>query len=149
MLMNTSNSEYMIAISCVTAWCIAQLTKGVLFCRAQQRINLQYLIFGQGGMPSSHSAFVSALAFSTFFYQGLSTTSIIAFALMLITLRDAMGVRLAANDHAKAINQLNKTCFPSKNFSSPLCELIGHQPKEVAIGVMIGLICAAGASLWR
>ena len=47
--------------ACVVAWAVAQLSKPLIHYVHSRRINLRYFVTA-GGMPSSHSAVVVALA---------------------------------------------------------------------------------------
>jgi len=90
-----------------------------------------------GGMPSTHSALVTALALSIYFTEGMTTTFLVAAALTAIVLRDALGVRRTAGEEGKIINQL---ITKTKLEVNPLHYSLGHTPAEVAVGVIIGLM---------
>ena len=86
-------------------------------------------LFGTGGMPSSHSAFVSAMAAGVGASVGWDSPEFaIAFVVATIVMYDASGVRQEAGKHAKAINQLideasaGSTEWPEGRFK----ELLGH-----------------------
>ena len=66
-----------VLLSCVIAWAVAQITKPLIYYVHSRRLNLGYLV-SAGGMPSSHSAVVVALATRVGVDTGLSS---ITFAL--------------------------------------------------------------------
>ncbi|KAK9133283.1 hypothetical protein Scep_012811 [Stephania cephalantha] len=93
-------------------------------------------MLGSGGMPSSHSASVTALAAAIGFQDGMGG-SLFALAVVLaaIVMYDASGVRLHAGRQAELLNQI--VCeLPSEHPLSsarPLRELLGHTPvQEIA-----------------
>ena len=66
--------------ACVLAWLVAQLSKPLIHYAHTRRVNLRYFVTA-GGMPSSHSAVVVALATRVGFDTGLSS---IIFALAAV-----------------------------------------------------------------
>ncbi len=128
------------------SWFSAQLIKTILNFILTKEINLERMV-GAGGMPSAHSACVSALAIATGRQCGCSSPEFaIAFAFACVVIYDAMGVRRAAGEQAKVINQLTDALF--KNFGqdtivvSQLKELLGHTPIEVLGGTILGILFA-------
>ena len=92
-----------------------------------------------GGMPSSHSAFVTAMAMSVGFSEGFGTPSFaMAFVLAFIVMYDASGVRRAAGEHAKIINDLQEQLL--EGAPTYLKELLGHTRIEVIVGSILGFI---------
>lgn len=102
---------------------------------------------GYGGMPSSHTAFVVALATEVWQKDGWQSTGFaLAIALTLIVVRDAVGFRRYLGRHSYVINQLvdklGETNFKELQ-KKELKETLGHTPLEALIGGLIG----AGVSL--
>ncbi len=91
-----------------------------------------------GGMPSSHSAFVVALATIIYLEEGPSSIFAVSLVLALIVLRDAFGVRRTVGMEGKAIQKL----FKMHHLKSKFHYSLGHSPKEVLVGSLIGLIVA-------
>lgn len=108
-----------------------------------------YTFFTSGGMPSSHSSFVSSLAVSVGLKYGFASDLFaIVTVFSLIVTYDASGVRRAVGQQANVLNNLIKH-LESKNFANDrqlikedLKELIGHTPYEVIAGVLLGAIIA-------
>jgi acid phosphatase family membrane protein YuiD len=106
-----------------------------------------------GGMPSSHSATVSALAVAVGIREGFdSPLFAVAAVLALIVMYDATGIRRAAGMHAKLLNELMEDLQDLLNKGprpEPLKVLLGHTYLEVAVGALLGAAFAWGLSyLW-
>ncbi|KAK9155610.1 hypothetical protein Sjap_003090 [Stephania japonica] len=99
-------------------------------------------MLGSGGMPSSHSASVTALAAAIGFQDGMGGSMFaLAVVLSAIVMYDASGVRLHAGRQAELLNQI--VCeLPSEHPLSsarPLRELLGHTPVQVVAGAILGV----------
>jgi len=97
-----------------------------------------------GGMPSSHSALVVSLSTAIGVVDGTNTSVfILSLCFALVVIRDAMGVRRAAGQQARALNILGKEL--ASRFGIPLHlvkEVHGHNPAEVVVGCMLGFFIA-------
>lgn len=109
------------------------------------------LVLSTGGMPSSHSAFVSAMLTAVGLVDGVhSTTFAIAFCLAAVVIYDAMGIRRHAGQHAKMLNQLlddlkkngNLSVFQDESYQKRFKELLGHEPLETFFGTLFGIFVA-------
>jgi acid phosphatase family membrane protein YuiD len=99
-------------------------------------------LFETGGMPSSHSALVSALAVGIGRTQGWdSPIFAIATVFAVIVMYDAMGIRRAAGKQAKLLNQIVFEIFSEDRAGEfdPLKELLGHTPIQVVVGSLLGI----------
>ncbi|HEX2954751.1 MAG TPA: divergent PAP2 family protein [Bacillota bacterium] len=125
----------------LTAWFIAQTLKGIICLIKTKRIDFRRFI-GAGGMPSSHSAFVTSLAYCIGETEGWSSgIAALALVFAFIVMYDAAGVRLAASKQAKTLNQIIDELFEAGTFHQErLKELLGHTPFEVMIGAILGLV---------
>lgn len=140
-----SIQQLAILLSCLLAWALAQGAKVITEIIRQRSFNLRRTLFATGGMPSGHAASVSALAAAIGLHEGLSTAFAVALILMFITLRDAVGVRLAASDQARILNEVvlkNGLNYP------PLAINHGHTLSEVMVGALVGVVAAVGLWLW-
>ena len=131
--------------SCILAYMLSQPIKGIIQFIKERKFSLHTTLFGTGGMPSSHSAFVSALFGSVYITEGISTGFAIALAFGLVTLRDAVGVRMAAGNQAKVLNAIIEK--QRLNFQ-PLNVSLGHKPKEVVAGIATGLFAVVLVFIW-
>src|SRR3954452_7487389 len=95
-----------VLVACVLAWAVAQLSKPLIHYVHTRRFNIRYFV-SAGGMPSSHSAVVVALATRVGIDTGLSS---IAFALAAVfaavVMYDAAGVRRAVSLQARILNRM-------------------------------------------
>ena len=136
-------SNKVIGISAL-AWFIAQLIKIIIDLVKSRSIDMK-LLTSSGGMPSSHSAFVTSLATSIGMTQGFDSTQFaITFVLCMVVMYDAAGVRRAAGKQAAVINDIAEI-MENYGFKMDenLKELLGHTPVEVAAGAVLGITLSA------
>lgn len=133
---------------------LAQFIKVPLYYFPNKMFNWS-LMFSTGGMPSSHSAAVTALTTSIGWEHGLDSHFFAISAIFgVIVMFDAAGVRRHAGEQAVVLNLLveefqtlikelkswnvNTTQMKRKK----LKELLGHQPIEVLVGGIFGILIA-------
>lgn len=136
---NIINNKVLLA--CFTAWIIAQVLKIVLTFKSNRKIDLTRFV-GSGGMPSSHTALVMALSTSIGKLYGWDSPIFsIALCFALVVMYDAAGVRRAAGNQAKILNMIIEDLANNKPLANEkLKELIGHTPKEVVAGALLGIL---------
>ncbi|MCL2764236.1 MAG: divergent PAP2 family protein [Treponema sp.] len=135
-------------LSTVTSLCVAQVLKLVFYLFTNKNKKkwdaIETVIWRTGGMPSSHSAVVCALATSAGIKHGVSS-DIFVFCLVfaMVVLRDSVGVRRAAGLQAKALNHLGKQTAKliGLEFHS-VKEIQGHTPLEILVGSLLGIFIA-------
>lgn len=134
-----------IFISAVLGWFIAQVLKTIIHLFLTKKFVAERMI-GSGGMPSSHSATVCALATATgMTYGGGSFEFAIAVILAIIVMHDAMGVRRETGIQAKVINEMLEAFTNMGKKMSPeekLKEFVGHTPLQVLAGAILGILIA-------
>jgi len=129
-------------LSAVLAWLTAQIVKTILYAAVNHKLDWQRL-FGDGGMPSGHSATVTALAVSAALVCGLDSAAFaVSAVLAIVVMHDAMGVRLEAGKHARAINELMELLGSSVAPEEKLQEFLGHTPMQVVLGALLGAAVA-------
>lgn len=142
--MNIRNifDNQILAVS-LSAWLLAQVLKVVIDSAKSRRIDLTNLA-SSGGMPSSHSALVAALATSIGLSNGFaSDVFAIAFIFALVVMYDAAGVRRAASIQARILNQMIDELFQGHPISEErLREFLGHTPVQVIAGAAVGVLFA-------
>ena len=118
---------------------LAQFIK--IFTGKEKRIDFKRIIIS-GGMPSSHSSFVTSLAMLVGFDKGFASTEFAITAVFAINVMyDASGVRRAVGKQAEILNQIVDDFFHGKfDQHKKLKELVGHTPKEVLFGALLGII---------
>ena len=141
--------DLFIIICAGSAWFVAQFLKVFTGVFKIKKFSVAELLFGTGGMPSSHSASVCALVSACAIKDGFTSSSFaISLVLALIVMRDAMGMRRQVGEHAKALNRLFKNLSDSLNdpelTEKALEELAGHTPLQVLAGMVIGLLLPVG-----
>jgi acid phosphatase family membrane protein YuiD len=127
---------------------LAQGLKVVVELIRHRKVNLRVLV-ETGGMPSSHSALVTALACGIGQTLGWASPMFAATTIFaVIVMYDAAGVRQAAGKQAKILNQIIDELFSEKpEFSEDrLKELLGHTPFQVIVGSILGLVIACLAA---
>ncbi|MBQ6361569.1 MAG: divergent PAP2 family protein [Lachnospiraceae bacterium] len=140
-----------VLITAAAGWACAQITKAVIFCIVNKRFEPERL-FGDGGMPSAHSATVTAMALTVGFTSGFSSP-VFGLALMfaLIVMHDAMGVRLETGKQAKLLNEMmevfDRMSEVDLSLEDRLKEFVGHTPLQVVCGACVGLLVAALGAL--
>ena len=117
--------------------------KTIIFAFTNKDWNWERL-FGDGGMPSGHSATVTAMATTAGLEYGLSSPVFAVSAILaIVVMHDAMGVRMEAGKHAKALNELLEMLSSTKEDPEvKLKELLGHTPLQVCCGAVLGLLIA-------
>ena len=120
---------------------ITQIFKTIYFSIKNKKLDL-FTLLTTGGLPSSHSALVSSLATVVLKVNGAGSAEFaIAVILAIIVMYDASGIRKAAGEHAKILNEMmeEKEYYSSKEYKK-LKELLGHTKLEVFIGLLTGII---------
>ena len=106
-----------------------------------------------GGMPSAHTALVTALSVAVGLTDGFdSPEAMIAVGFGTITVADALSVRRAAGDHARLLNRLvqHLNLTGEEKFEAEwLRERLGHNKREVLAGILFGIAVAiAVCGVW-
>lgn len=138
-----SNRIFMAA---ATGWLAAQIIKTFIHFILSKEFVLERMV-GSGGMPSSHSSTVCALATATCFEFGADSYEFaMALVFAIVVMYDARGVRRETGIQAKLLNDIMKTfeAMGRKEISAhdKLQEFVGHTPLQVIIGAILGLLIA-------
>ena len=133
------------------AWVCSQALKLIIYMIINKRLDWERL-FGDGGMPSSHSATVTAVAVSTGMMVGWdSPLFAVASIMALVVMHDAMGVRQETGKQAKVINSMLEL-FDSMGRGDltpeeTLKEFVGHTRRQVLVGALLGAVVAVIGNL--
>ncbi len=129
----------------LSSWAVAQVLKTIIHCLINKKLDLHRLI-GDGGMPSGHSATVTALAiFSALTYGVGSFQFAVTAILATIVCHDAMGVRLETGKQAAVLNEMLSIFNLLTTEQLPevkLKEFVGHTPIQVLAGILVGFVNA-------
>jgi acid phosphatase family membrane protein YuiD len=130
-------------IAALLAWGMAQMLKLPIEYISKKEWNWS-LLFRAGGMPSSHSALVAALAHGIGLTAGFGTAVFaLSVGLAMIVVYDAAGVRRQAGLHAEMINTIIQDLIESRHLpQEKLREVLGHSPLESIVGVLFGIAVA-------
>ena len=137
-----------ILIVSLTAWVAAQIVKLIINLIIERRFSLERL-FGDGGMPSGHSATVMSLAVICGWTQGFdSAVFAVAFVFAVVVMHDACGVRRETGKQAATIKELAEaldSLVRERDYkvkTEKLKVLVGHTPLQVFFGAMLGITVA-------
>ena len=127
------------------SWALAQLLKVIVILIRKRQLDLRYLV-GSGGMPSAHSALVSALATSIALIQGFGSVAFgISAILAFIVMYDAAGLRQSVGKQSVVLNRMLQELRlrrPAAEFGRDLREFIGHTQLQVLVGGLLGILTA-------
>jgi len=125
------------------AWMVAQGIKVILGIIKNKRFDFRWFI-DTGGMPSSHTAAVTAMATSVGITFGFDSPMFaMALVFTLVVMFDAQGVRRAAGKQAEILNKIMEDIqFRRKLEEDRLKELLGHTRFEVFAGAVVGVLIA-------
>lgn len=129
-------------ITAISSWVVAQVIKLIVHLIINKEFNI-YRLFGDGGMPSGHSATVTSLAVISALQYGMGSFQFAVTAILaIIVCHDAMGVRLETGKQAVLLNEIVKAFDVLSTKELPevkLKEFVGHTPIQVMAGIAVGI----------
>ena len=132
-------------ITAISSWLVAQVLKLIIHTVVYKKFDITRL-FGDGGMPSGHSATVCSLAVICGLVCGTGSIEFaISVVLAVIVCHDAMGVRLETGKQAVLLNEIIESFNILATEKLPevkLKEFVGHTPIQVISGSLLGIINA-------
>lgn len=119
---------------------LAQFSKPLTYWWRTKQFDWHH-ITETGGLPSSHSALVTALATGIGLEAGFNSPLFaMAAILTMIVTYDAQGVRKQAGEHARALNVVFAELLSGHEVSEKhLSEVLGHSRVEVFAGMLFGI----------
>ena len=122
------------------AWLSADLLK-VLILRFRHGVTDWRRFFGTGGMPSSHTAFITGLTTCIALSEGMKSPLFgLALGLCILTAVDAAGLRRSAGLQAEVLNRIVEDLYKGRKIKPPrVKETLGHTLPEVLGGVVVGV----------
>ena len=137
------SNQVLIIAAC--SWAIAQILKVLVILFQERRIAWSYFVTS-GGMPSSHTATVCALATAIALIYGVSSVHFsIAAVLAVIVMYDSAGVRQSVGQHSAFLNRIIKELSfktTKTEREKVFREFIGHTPFQVFVGAALGILFA-------
>lgn len=135
-----------ILITAVLSWTVAQVLKIFIHWWVYRKFDVMRL-FGDGGMPSGHSATVASMASMAGYIYGFGSFEFaITTMLAIIVCHDAMGVRRETGKQAIVLNEIIQSLdiiFTDEVAEIKLKEFVGHTLFQVLAGVTIGILNAS------
>ena len=131
-------------LAALSAWALAQILKMPVHY-AQTRKWDWSLLLRAGGMPSSHSALVTATAHGIGLSIGFDTPLFaLAVSVAMIVIYDATGIRRESGKQAVIINAIVQDILEGHPLRSQekLREALGHSPMEAIVGSILGVVVA-------
>ena len=117
----------------IVSWFVAQVLKTIINFILLGKFQLERM-WGDGGMPSAHSATVCAMVIAAARSEGISSAIY------------AMGVRHETGEQAKVLNQMIEEWIDISEKNAPflqnmhLKEMVGHTPLQVMAGMVVGVV---------
>lgn len=146
-----------VLVAPLVGWCVAQVLKVLIHLLMTKQWSWERVV-GGGGMPSSHSATVGALATATLLTCGGNSFEFaMATTFAIIVMYDAMNVRLETGKQGAMLNILIKTeeikeklneAEKSKWAETAFREYVGHTPIQVLVGLALGIFIGWSAYRW-
>lgn len=127
-------------ISAAMVQVLCQLFKVILYSIKDRKLKMSYL-FSAGGMPSAHSAFVTALSLSIGLRLGFASEHFtVASVFSIIIIYDSFRLRAAVQSHAQLLQRMIGN-FPEER-ETKLNLMVGHSPAETLAGIGAGALFA-------
>ena len=123
---------------------LAQVIKLILDIIINKRVDFR-IFTTTGGMPSSHSAGVVALSISIGIMSGfMSPIFAVSLGYAFVVMYDAAGIRRASGKMAVCLNKMIAEFYKHdiNSAGTKLKEMLGHTPKEVLCGAILGVLFA-------
>lgn len=134
-----------IFVASVSGWLVAQILKTIIHMWFNRKFVAERLV-GSGGMPSSHSATVCALAAAAGMeYGGGSFQFAMAAVFAIVVMYDAIGVRRETGIQARVLNEMMELFTKmgkEMSVEDKLKEFVGHTPLQVLMGALLGILIA-------
>ena len=132
-------------LTSLSGWGVAQILKVIINAVVYKKFDISRL-FGDGGMPSGHSATVASLACITGLVYGMGSFEFAFTAILaIIVCHDAMGVRLETGKQSMLLNEIIESMdimFSKELAEVKLKEMVGHTPFQVLAGIALGILDA-------
>ena len=139
-----------IFMASICGWFVAQFLKTLIYMWFNRKFVAERMV-GGGGMPSSHSATVCALATAAGMeYGGGSFEFAMAMVFAIVVMYDAIGVRWETGIQAKVLNEMLemfRKMGKKMSVEEKLKEFVGHTPLQLLMGALLGIAVAVAVYL--
>jgi len=131
-----------IVLSVLLAYALASLIKVFFHYLGTDKWDWM-VFFRTGGMPSSHTASVTAMATSIYLLEGPSNLFMVCLIVASIVISDAIGLRRSVGKQAQVLNKMSQEIRHFRTFRPKrVQELLGHTPKQALAGLVLGILVA-------
>lgn len=137
-----------VLLTALAAWLVAQIIKLLLDRLGGERFNFA-IMTQSGGMPSSHTALVTAAALRVGSLEGFDTALFgMSTVFALIVMYDAAGVRHSVGQQAKILNKIQEElkALVVAFDADAIKEVLGHTTLQVGAGFVLGALTALAAA---
>lgn len=138
-----------VILAALTAWLATQVLKFFVNWITEGKPDFRRL-FGDGGMPSGHSATVVSVAVMVGYTHGFGSALFgLAFIIAIIVMHDARGVRRETGKQARVlleiVSMLNDVLSERDRIvrRQKLKTMVGHTPMQVVCGALFGVAVSA------
>ncbi|MBT4446377.1 divergent PAP2 family protein [archaeon] len=117
---------------------LSQTVKIILLLYNKKEYALKAIYQNYGGMPSTHTAVVSAITFSILFSEGVSNLFILSFFWATFIISDVLSVKWFFGPRNIILHEVVEVLdnrYKKKLKDPPMA--VGHSPKEVIVGLVI------------
>jgi len=132
-------SKYYTFLIPIATWVFILLIKIVVYSlkhASNLRNTLEHV--GHGHMPSAHTGFIVSLVTAVGYYHGIDSPAFaVAFILAIITIDDAVRLRMYMGDQGRYLNKIIENLNLEEKYPK-LKERMGHRIREVVVGGLIG-----------
>lgn len=142
-------------IAAVATQLLCQLFKVVFYSIKDRRLSFHYFVTS-GGMPSSHSAFVTSLAVAVALHDGIASEAFAVAAVFgFIVMHDAYRLRGTVEKQSRLLNALTASTKVAVGTARTagnggreaederLPEMLGHTLPEIGAGIATGALLGA------
>ena len=142
-------------LACLSSWLCAQFIKTVInliYGKVKSlRELIELMLWRTGGLPSSHSALVTSLCTTIGVRNGVgSDIFLVTLCFLMVTVRDALGVRRSSGMQAKKLNEMGRSLADKQLIEyNPIKEVNGHTPMEVMLGCVLGFFVGLAFALLK
>jgi acid phosphatase family membrane protein YuiD len=127
--------DYSYFVTPFLAWLAAGFLKFII--NSIKAKKFAFGLIGYGGLPSNHTAIVTAMPALIFFKGDIDSPIFgVAITIAFIVMLDASSLRKQVGYHAYSINKILKNDSTHKL----LRDRMGHTPLEILSGVFVGLL---------
>lgn len=129
-----------IFVSVIVSVLLADTIKIMIYFWKARKINLM-LVFKTGGMPSAHTACVTSMVTTVYLMEGISNLFVVTLIFSTLVIADAVGFRRSIGKQAEILNKIMDEIAEENKFDTKkLYELVGHTPKQVLWGGILGIL---------